>query len=36
MVQLQTSHVPTLLDVQEMEQERRQVKKEIVDMTGYW
>lgn len=36
MVQLQTSHVPTLLDTQEMEQERRQVQKEIVDMTGYW
>ena len=36
MVQLQTSHVPTLLDVQEMDQERRQVQKEIVDMTGYW
>jgi len=36
MVQLQTSHVPTLLDVQEMENERRQVQKEIVDMTGYW
>jgi len=36
LVQLQTSHVPTLLDVQGMEQERRQVKREIVDMTGYW
>jgi hypothetical protein len=36
MVQLQTSHVPTLLDTQEMEEERRQVKREIVDMTGYW
>jgi len=36
MVQLQTSHVPTLLDVQGMEEERRQVQKEIVDMTGYW
>jgi len=36
MVQLQTSHVPTLLDTQEMEQERKQVQREIVDMTGYW
>ena len=36
MVQLQTSHVPTDSDLQEMEEERRQVKKEIIDMTGYW
>jgi len=36
MVQLQTSHVPTDSDLQEMEEERRQVKREIIDMTGYW
>ncbi len=36
MVQLATSHVPTMEDVDEMEEEREQVRKEIVDMTGYW
>ena len=35
-VQLATSHVPTLEDVDEMEEEREQMRKEIVDMTGYW
>jgi len=36
MVQLQTSHVLTDSDLNEMEEERKQVKKEIIDMTGYW
>ena len=36
MVQLATSHVPTMEDVDEMEEEREQVRREIVDMTGYW
>jgi hypothetical protein len=36
MVQLATSHVPTMEDVDEMEEEREQMRKEIVDMTGYW
>ena len=35
MVQLATSHVPTMEDVDDMEEEREQVRKEIVDMTGY-
>ncbi len=36
LVQLSTSHVPTMEDVDEMEEEREQVRKEIIDMTGYW
>jgi predicted PurR-regulated permease PerM len=36
LVQLQTSHVPTLYDVQGMEEARKRVKKEMIDMTGYW
>lgn len=35
-VQLASSHVPTMEDVDEMEEEREQVRREIVDMTGYW
>ena len=33
MVQLATSHVPTIEDVDEMEEEREQVRKEIINMT---
>ena len=36
MVQLATSHVPTMEDVDEMEEEHEQMRKEIIDMTGYW
>ncbi len=36
MVQLATSHVPDEADWQEMQEEMRQRKKEIVNMTGYW
>jgi hypothetical protein len=36
MVQLASSRVPTQEDAREWEREQRQVKKEIVDMTGYW
>jgi hypothetical protein len=34
MVQLATSHVPTMEDVDEMEEEREQVRREIINMTG--
>ena len=36
MVQLAAGHVPTAEDISEMEEERKQVRKEIIDMTGYW
>ena len=36
MVQLATSHVPTDSDLRDMEEEAKQVKREIVNMTGYW
>jgi hypothetical protein len=36
MVQLASSHVPTEEDVQELREEARQRRREIVDMTGYW
>jgi|LauGreDrversion4_2_1035121.scaffolds.fasta_scaffold729875_3 hypothetical protein len=36
MVQLASSHVPTAEDVTEMEEERKQMQKEIINMTGYW
>jgi hypothetical protein len=36
MVQLRSSHVPTEDDVQDMIQEQKQIKKEIIGMTGYW
>lgn len=36
MVQLATSHVPTMEDVQAWKQEQRQIRKDIINMTGYW
>jgi hypothetical protein len=36
MVQLQTSHVPTMADIDEWKSEQKQIRKEIIDMTGYW
>jgi hypothetical protein len=36
MVQLASSHVPTVRDLQEEQEEAKQVQREIVDMTGYW
>jgi hypothetical protein len=36
MVQLASSHVPTEEDVQELREEARQRRREIIDMTGYW
>ncbi len=36
MVQLAAGHVPTMEDVEEQKEEARQVRKEIVNMTGYW
>ncbi len=36
MVQLAAGHVPTAEDLREMQEEQRQVRKEIVNMTGYW
>lgn len=36
MVQLASSHVPTAEDISEMEEERKQMQKEIISMTGYW
>ena len=36
MVQLATSHVPTEGDLEELQWEAKQRKKEIIDMTGYW
>jgi hypothetical protein len=33
LVQLATSHVPTMVDIQEARRERRQVMREVVDMT---
>ncbi len=36
MVQLAASHVPTETDLQEWEEEQNQVRKEIINMTGYW
>ena len=34
-VQLASSHVPTMEDVDEMEEEREQVRRELIEMTGY-
>jgi hypothetical protein len=34
MVQLQTSHVATLSDLDAMEEERKQVQRDLIDMTG--
>lgn len=36
MVQLAAGHVPTMEDVEEQKEETRQMRKEIVNMTGYW
>jgi hypothetical protein len=36
MVQMQSSHVSTDSDLDEMLEEENQVKKEIIDMTEYW
>ena len=36
MVQLAASHVPTDSDLRDMEEEAKQVRREIVNMTGYW
>jgi hypothetical protein len=34
MVQLQTSHVPTLSDLDAMKEERKQVQRDLIQMTG--
>lgn len=36
MVQLAAGHVPTAEDLREAQEEQRQVRNEIVNMTGYW
>jgi hypothetical protein len=36
MVQLAAGHVPTAEDLEDEEEEQKQVYKEIVNMTGYW
>lgn len=36
MVQLATSHVPTQEDIDDLEQEKKQIMHDIVDMTGSW
>jgi len=36
MVQLRTSHVPTLDDINQIKREKKQIMKEVVNMTGYW
>ncbi len=36
MVQLAAGHVPTAEDLEEDEEEQKQVYKEIVNMTGFW
>lgn len=36
MVQLRTSHVPTMDDLDAIREERKQIKKDIINMTGYW
>jgi hypothetical protein len=36
MVQLAAGHVPTSEDLEDEEEEQKQVYKEIVNMTGYW
>jgi len=36
MVQLQSSHVPTASDFNAFQQEQRQVKKDLIDMTGWF
>ncbi len=34
LVQLQTSHVPTEEDLQEMQRERRRIHRDLLDLTG--
>jgi len=34
MVQLQTSHVPTMGDLAQEEEERKQVQRDLISMTG--
>ena len=36
MVQLRTSHVPTLDDIDDIKREKEQIMKEVINMTGYW
>ena len=36
MVQLRTSHVPTMSDLDDLKKEQKQIKKDIIEMTGYW
>jgi hypothetical protein len=36
MVQLRTSRVPTLRDINNIKEGEKQIKKEIINMTGYW
>jgi hypothetical protein len=36
MVQLAAGRVPTMANLQEQQEEAKQVRKEIVNMTGYW
>jgi hypothetical protein len=36
MVQLRTSHVPTMSDLDDLKKEQIQIKKDIIKMTGYW
>ena len=36
MVQLRTSHVPTISDLNSLREEQKQIKKDIIEMTGYW
>jgi hypothetical protein len=35
LVQLRTSHVPTMSDIKDLKKKQEQVKKEIINMTGY-
>jgi hypothetical protein len=36
MVQLQTSHVPNINDINDLREEQKQIKKDLIEMTGYW
>lgn len=36
MVQLQTSHVPDISDLNALREEQKQIKNELIEMTGYW
>ncbi len=36
MVQLAASRVPTVQDLRDAEEEQKQVRSEIINMTGYW